>query len=127
MDMWMRRKCQACRLRRCKEVGMKEECLLSDEQCKARDARRKKKKQPDEQQPSPDSNSERRSYGPSTSCTQEAICSNPMEKLPTEVGKLVETVVAYQNKFELPTEEDVEKISVSVYNFEAYSGCLTVR
>jgi hypothetical protein len=38
MDMWMRRRCQACRLRRCKEVGRKEECLLSDEQCKARRA-----------------------------------------------------------------------------------------
>jgi len=26
MDMWMRRKCQACRLLRCHTVGMKEEC-----------------------------------------------------------------------------------------------------
>ncbi|CAD5110628.1 DgyrCDS13 [Dimorphilus gyrociliatus] len=111
MDMWMRRKCQACRLRKCKAVGMKEECLLSEEQCRARDARRKKKKQPDEQQPSPDSNSERRSCGPTTSSPQETVCSNPMEKLPIDVGKLVETVVGYQDKFELPTDEDVEKIS----------------
>ncbi|PIO26433.1 hypothetical protein AB205_0212700 [Aquarana catesbeiana] len=29
MDMYMRRKCQECRLRKCREAGMREQCKLS--------------------------------------------------------------------------------------------------
>uniref|UniRef100_H0X7A2 Nuclear receptor subfamily 1 group H member 2 n=2 Tax=Otolemur garnettii TaxID=30611 RepID=H0X7A2_OTOGA len=32
MDAFMRRKCQQCRLRKCKEAGMREQCVLSEEQ-----------------------------------------------------------------------------------------------
>lgn len=32
MDMYMRRKCQECRLRKCREAGMLEQCVLSEEQ-----------------------------------------------------------------------------------------------
>lgn len=32
MDAFMRRKCQLCRLRKCKEAGMREQCVLSEEQ-----------------------------------------------------------------------------------------------
>ncbi|PNJ68333.1 NR1H3 isoform 24, partial [Pongo abelii] len=32
MDTYMRRKCQECRLRKCRQAGMREECVLSEEQ-----------------------------------------------------------------------------------------------
>ncbi|XP_067830601.1 oxysterols receptor LXR-alpha isoform X2 [Heptranchias perlo] len=44
MDMYMRRKCQQCRLRKCREAGMREQCLLSEEQIRSK----KQKKQEDD-------------------------------------------------------------------------------
>ncbi|CAB1455290.1 unnamed protein product [Pleuronectes platessa] len=44
MDMYMRRKCQQCRLRKCREAGMLEQCVLSEEQIRIK----KMKKQHDE-------------------------------------------------------------------------------
>lgn len=44
MDTYMRRKCQECRLRKCKEAGMREQCVLSEEQI-----RNKKMKKQDEE------------------------------------------------------------------------------
>lgn len=40
MDAFMRRKCQQCRLRKCKEAGMKEQCVLSEEQIRKKKIRR---------------------------------------------------------------------------------------
>ncbi|XP_064781054.1 oxysterols receptor LXR-alpha-like isoform X2 [Oncorhynchus masou masou] len=36
MDMYMRRKCQQCRLRKCREAGMLEQCVLSEEQIRGK-------------------------------------------------------------------------------------------
>lgn len=44
MDMYMRRKCQECRLKKCKAVGMLEECLLTEVQCKSKRLRKNAKK-----------------------------------------------------------------------------------
>ncbi|XP_078540590.1 oxysterols receptor LXR-alpha [Lissotriton helveticus] len=50
IDMYMRRKCQECRLRKCREAGMREQCVLSEEQIQ----RKKLKKQPSQgEEPSP--------------------------------------------------------------------------
>ncbi|XP_033619750.1 bile acid receptor isoform X4 [Fukomys damarensis] len=40
MDMYMRRKCQECRLRKCKDMGMLAECLLTEIQCKSKRLRK---------------------------------------------------------------------------------------
>ncbi|XP_042198120.1 bile acid receptor isoform X2 [Callorhinchus milii] len=43
MDMYMRRKCQECRLNKCKAVGMLAECLLTEIQCKSKRLRKNTK------------------------------------------------------------------------------------
>ncbi|XP_061213318.1 bile acid receptor isoform X4 [Neopsephotus bourkii] len=50
MDMYMRRKCQECRLRKCKQMGMLAECmytgLLTEIQCKSKRLRKNVKQPP---------------------------------------------------------------------------------
>ncbi|XP_061113952.1 nuclear receptor subfamily 1, group H, member 5 isoform X2 [Conger conger] len=43
MDMYMRRKCQDCRLRKCRAVGMLAECLLTEVQCQSKRLRKSAK------------------------------------------------------------------------------------
>uniref|UniRef100_A0A8C4Y6T7 Nuclear receptor subfamily 1 group H member 2 n=1 Tax=Gopherus evgoodei TaxID=1825980 RepID=A0A8C4Y6T7_9SAUR len=44
MDMYMRRKCQLCRLRKCHQAGMREQCVLSEEQLRKKKGRRQQQK-----------------------------------------------------------------------------------
>ena len=44
IDMYMRRKCQACRLKKCYHVGMRAECVVPEDQCvRKREAKRQQK------------------------------------------------------------------------------------
>lgn len=45
MDTYMRRKCQECRLRKCRQAGMREECVLSEEQIRLKKMKRQEEEQ----------------------------------------------------------------------------------
>nr|XP_035960972.1 oxysterols receptor LXR-alpha isoform X1 [Halichoerus grypus]XP_035960973.1 oxysterols receptor LXR-alpha isoform X1 [Halichoerus grypus]XP_035960974.1 oxysterols receptor LXR-alpha isoform X1 [Halichoerus grypus]XP_035960975.1 oxysterols receptor LXR-alpha isoform X1 [Halichoerus grypus]XP_035960976.1 oxysterols receptor LXR-alpha isoform X1 [Halichoerus grypus]XP_035960977.1 oxysterols receptor LXR-alpha isoform X1 [Halichoerus grypus]XP_035960978.1 oxysterols receptor LXR-alpha isoform len=45
MDTYMRRKCQECRLRKCRQAGMREECVLSEEQIRLKKLKRQEEEQ----------------------------------------------------------------------------------
>ncbi|XP_007955819.1 oxysterols receptor LXR-beta [Orycteropus afer afer] len=53
MDAFMRRKCQLCRLRKCKEAGMREQCVLSEEQIRKKKIRKQQQQQQQQQPPQP--------------------------------------------------------------------------
>ncbi|XP_062282808.1 nuclear receptor subfamily 1, group H, member 5 isoform X2 [Scomber scombrus] len=55
MDMYMRRKCQDCRLRKCRAVGMLAECLLTEVQCQSKRLRKGGKGRGPEEEDSTDS------------------------------------------------------------------------
>lgn len=53
MDMYMRRKCQECRLKKCLAVGMRPECVVPENQCAIKRKEKKAQKERDKQQVSP--------------------------------------------------------------------------
>lgn len=47
MDMYMRRKCQECRLKKCLAVGMRPECVVPETQCAIKRKEKKAQKEKD--------------------------------------------------------------------------------
>ncbi|KAM4602866.1 oxysterols receptor LXR-alpha isoform 1-T2 [Polymixia lowei] len=81
MDMYMRRKCQQCRLRKCREAGMLEQCVLSEEQIRVK----KMKKQQEEE----------------TARTSTVITPTPPQEVATlapEQQEMIEKLVAMQKQ-----------------------------
>ncbi|XP_073692185.1 oxysterols receptor LXR-alpha [Garra rufa] len=80
MDMYMRRKCQQCRLRKCREAGMLEQCVLSEEQIRLK----KMKKQEEE-----------------TARTSAVAAPSPAPEMPPlapEQQEMIEKLVAMQKQ-----------------------------
>lgn len=93
MDMYMRRKCQECRLRKCREVGMLPECLLTEEQCKSKRQRKLLKKQ-QQQEMSPQQSDE-----------------DGTPNLTDEQRDIIELLINVHKELEIPGPEDMNKVT----------------
>ncbi|CAJ1056968.1 bile acid receptor isoform X1 [Xyrichtys novacula] len=104
MDMYMRRKCQECRLRKCKEMGMLAECLLTEIQCKSKRLRKNTKASPG---PSTGDETE----GAENTDSKQVTSTTKLPKKKVEITKeqqtLMKIIVDAYNRHQIP--QDVAK------------------
>ncbi|XP_049430656.1 bile acid receptor isoform X2 [Epinephelus fuscoguttatus] len=104
MDMYMRRKCQECRLRKCKEMGMLAECLLTEIQCKSKRLRKNTKASPGE---STGDETEGADNTDSKQVTSTTKLSKEKVEITKEQQVLVSAIVDAYNRHQIP--QDVAK------------------
>ncbi|KAL7402300.1 hypothetical protein ABVT39_012819 [Epinephelus coioides] len=104
MDMYMRRKCQECRLRKCKEMGMLAECLLTEIQCKSKRLRKNTKASPGE---STGDETEGADNTDSKQVTSTTKLSKEKVEITKEQQALVSAIVDAYNRHQIP--QDVAK------------------
>ena len=101
IDMYMRRKCQECRLKKCYQVGMRPECVVPEAQC----AQKRKQKE---------------STKPSSSDSISNISGRPEKRqkvvvpLKPEEEELINRLVYFQDEYEQPSGDDLKRIDQSV-------------
>lgn len=81
--------------------------LLPESQCRERDARRKVKRRfhPKKHSTSP---------LPKTDSPAADVCENPLELLKAEERRVVEKLVAYQDQYDVPSEEAISTLSLGM-------------
>ncbi|XP_007462558.1 PREDICTED: bile acid receptor-like [Lipotes vexillifer] len=104
MDMYMRRKCQECRLKKCKAVGMLEECLLTEIQCRSKRLRKNFK-----QKNNFYSNIKVEEEGVNSKLVSPTTRSGKVIResmeLTQEEHQLINNIVAAHQKYTIPLEE----------------------
>ncbi|XP_015605048.1 ecdysone receptor isoform X4 [Cephus cinctus] len=136
IDMYMRRKCQECRLKKCLTVGMRPECVVPEYQCAVK--RKEKKAQKEKDKPnsttmngSPggltgmaadqtgvkmepaeaESLSMSGSSSGSGAGTGTLASHNGVKLVSPEQEELIHRLVYFQNEYEQPSEEDLQRIT----------------
>ncbi|XP_038864179.1 bile acid receptor-like isoform X3 [Salvelinus namaycush] len=97
MDMYMRRKCQDCRLRKCRAVGMLDECLLTEVQCQSKRLRKGAKHRgggPEEEE-----NMESRSVSSTNRLLGQVVSANLSREQNHVLDRMVEALRQYRAQY----------------------------
>ncbi|XP_037956902.1 ecdysone receptor isoform X2 [Teleopsis dalmanni] len=130
MDMYMRRKCQECRLKKCLAVGMRPECVVPENQCAMKRREKKAQKEKDKQQTSPSVNTsdvikkevlELMKCEPPTHQTcpllpEDIVAKCQARNIPSLTYNqlaVIYKLIWYQDGYEQPSEEDLKRIMIS--------------
>ncbi|XP_014281744.1 ecdysone receptor isoform X2 [Halyomorpha halys] len=119
IDMYMRRKCQECRLKKCLSVGMRPECVVPEYQCAVK--RKEKKAQKDKDKPVSTTNGSPESikveephrvvYKTESDTLGRPVPMNGIKPVSPEQEELIHRLVYFQNEYEHPSEEDLRRIN----------------
>nr|ATB56336.1 ecdysone receptor [Panonychus citri] len=117
IDMYMRRKCQECRLKKCLNVGMRPECVVPEYQCAIKRESKRAQKEKDKpnsttKDASPDKEDKTLVLsGTKTPTTSPTLAPNEIKKLTPQQEEIIKQLVYYQDIHESPSEADVKSVT----------------
>ncbi|XP_015787515.1 ecdysone receptor isoform X1 [Tetranychus urticae] len=116
IDMYMRRKCQECRLKKCLNVGMRPECVVPEYQCAIKRESKRAQKEKDKpnsttKDASPDKEDKTLVLGTKTPTTTPTLPSNGIKPLSPQQEDIIKQLVYYQDLHESPSETDVKRVT----------------
>ncbi|XP_049823433.1 ecdysone receptor isoform X2 [Aethina tumida] len=109
IDMYMRRKCQECRLKKCLSVGMRPECVVPEVQCAVKRKEKKAQKEKDKPNSTTNGSPDIIKMEPELSDSEKAL-TNGVKPISPEQEELIHRLVYFQNEYEHPSEDDVKRI-----------------
>ncbi|VVC33204.1 Nuclear hormone receptor,Zinc finger, nuclear hormone receptor-type,Nuclear hormone receptor, ligand- [Cinara cedri] len=132
IDMYMRRKCQECRLKKCLTVGMRPECVVPEVQCAVKRREKKAQREKDKPNSTTDVSPEIIKIEPpelKVECAEPMVMGTPMTPVPYhhqvkplsgEQRELISRLVYFQDQYEAPSEKDMKRLTINNQNTNEY-------